>query len=37
MITAKVKQYIEDNRLCSENMFCDWEEFPELLFSQADS
>lgn len=35
MITDKVKQYIEDNRLCSENMFCDWEEFLELLFSQG--
>lgn len=35
MITDKVKQYIEDNKLCSENLFRDWESFLELLFDQG--
>ena len=35
MITEKVKQYIEENKLCSENIFYDWEAFLELLFAQG--
>lgn len=35
MITDKVKQYIEENKLCSENLFHDWESFLKLLFDQG--
>lgn len=35
MITEKVKQYIEAHKLCSENLFYDWEQFLELLFAQG--
>lgn len=35
MITEKVKQYIEENKLCPENIFYDWESFLELLFAQG--
>ncbi|MBQ5867023.1 MAG: hypothetical protein IIW56_10155 [Oscillospiraceae bacterium] len=35
MITEKVKQYIETNRLCRENLFYDWEQFLELLFAEG--
>ena len=35
MITEKVKQYVEANRLCSENLFYDWKQFLELLFAEG--
>ena len=35
MITEKLKQYIEENKVCSENMFRDWTAFLELLFAQG--
>ena len=31
----KVKQYIEENKLCSENIVNDWEAFLELVFAQG--
>ena len=35
MITEEVKQYIEEHKLCSENLFNDCESFLELLFAQG--
>ncbi len=35
MITEKVKQYIDANKLCRENLFYDWEQFLELLFAEG--
>ena len=35
VITEKVKQYIEANMLCRENLFYDWEHFLELLFAES--
>lgn len=35
MIEKTLKQYIEENKLCSENMFYDWEVFLDLVFAQG--
>ena len=35
MITEKVKQYIDKNKLCSEYIFSNWNDFLELLYSQG--
>ena len=34
-MTPRLKAYIEDNKLCSEYLFADWEEFLELLFTEG--
>ena len=35
MITEKVKQYIDKNAVCAENIFHNWKEFLELLFAES--
>lgn len=34
-MTPRLKAYIEDNKLCSEYLFADWEEFLELLYEEG--
>ena len=35
MTTERVKQYIEENKVCSEILFHDWTDFLELLFTEG--
>ena len=35
MITNKVSEYIEENKLCSDNLFDDWSEFLDLLYEEG--
>jgi hypothetical protein len=35
LLTPRLKAYIEDNKLCSEYLFADWEEFLELLYEEG--
>lgn len=35
LVTERLKQYIDNHKLCSENLFDNWNEFLELLFSEG--
>ncbi len=35
MITNKVSKYIEEHKLCSDNLFDDWSEFLDLLYEEG--
>ncbi len=34
-MTPMLKAYIEDNKLCLDYLFADWEEFLEILFTEG--